>query len=216
MIIFKREQRTYTQEQLLEQYNKKELLENQLQGIVEKRNKIYEQYLSSIDSEYNDIKNELEDLKEIDYVYDGKPIQNRYKEHSGHYIIEIQSTHKRTANFYDENYGFYYNNGNIVYKFDDIQSFKKYSNEWIVNGKLPDDYKYDYYSNPGDEYFWTSICSIHQIFDENCNMCLKGLWRNKKDADESHKLYEENPERWRELANNPNSESRKFLDRILT
>ena len=59
---------------------------------------------------------------------------------------------------------------------------------------------------------WYSICSIHREFNAACEMCNTGRWVNDELHELERWLYEHNADLWREWANRPESESRKFLE----
>lgn len=62
---------------------------------------------------------------------------------------------------------------------------------------------------------WVSICSAHIVSDrENCPRCDAGFWIDWEEHLASQRLYAENPEEWRRLANLPNSPQKKRLKKI--
>lgn len=48
---------------------------------------------------------------------------------------------------------------------------------------------------------WYSICSMHSVYDLECNLCQKGHWHNAWRVFAGHIVYKAVPDLWRWWAN---------------
>ena len=64
----------------------------------------------------------------------------------------------------------------------------------------------------GRWWYWISICSAHIDYDETCNCCTAGYWRNRMAARFEHIFYRFCPWGWKMWANRTNSPHRKRLE----
>lgn len=46
---------------------------------------------------------------------------------------------------------------------------------------------------------WYSICSWHSEYDEKCDLCNCGEWRNVEELRKSQELFEKDPEEWQHI-----------------
>lgn len=59
---------------------------------------------------------------------------------------------------------------------------------------------------------WYSVCSIHKEYKSNCHICNVGRWISDDETEFSHWLFVRDPQVWKEWANRPDSESRRFIE----
>lgn len=57
---------------------------------------------------------------------------------------------------------------------------------------------------------WYSICSWHQEFNKDCDMCNCGKWVNVEQHEKDSEIWERNPNEWRHLHRNDKLEFEDF------
>ena len=65
-----------------------------------------------------------------------------------------------------------------------------------------------------EEWWWCSICSMHDKYREDCNCCTTGRWINKEEDVEDHELYVNDYYAWYKKNNDPESDDVRFFTTV--